>query len=246
MKNNFLTRLPIAHRGLHDENLPENSLAAYDAAAKRGYAVETDVRLSKDGELFIFHDDTLARMTGDERKFIDCTAAEINELLLEGKEKIPTLGEFLACVDGRVPILLEVKNVPERDTREFLMKIAAAFVGYEGEYAMQSFNPAYVKTYKKLCPEIACGLLATAHSSKRDFNGSPFWRAKAFAVKHMIFNRYAKPDFISYAFGDYARNRAAQKFHGLKLGWTVRSPEDEVLAREYCDNIIFEGYLAEK
>ncbi|MCI8499084.1 MAG: phosphodiesterase [Clostridia bacterium] len=241
----FLKTLPVAHRGLHDGTAPENSLSAFRAAIQLGYAVETDVRLSKDGELIIYHDDVLSRLTQSSRKVVDCTKDELKKLLLEGKEPIPTLQEFLECIGGAVPILLEIKNVPEWNTRDFIAKVAAAFDGYEGEYAVQSFVPAYVKEYKKLRPAVPCGILATAGSSKADYGNSLFWRIKAYAVKHMSFNRSIKPDFISYSFMHYP-NPATEKFKGIKLGWTVRSPEEEEYTRKYADNIIFEGYLAEK
>ncbi len=241
----FLKTLPVAHRGLHDDAAPENTLSAFRAAIQLGYAVETDVRLSKDGELVIYHDDVLSRLTQSNRKVIDCTIDELKKLLIEDKEPIPTLQEFLDCIGGRVPILLEIKPVPEANTKEFIAKIAAAFDCYEGEYAVQSFNPSYVKAYKKLRPAVPCGILATAGSTKADYNNSPVWRLKAYAVKHMSFNRSLKPDFISYCFSHYP-TRATEKYKGIKLGWTVRSPQDEEYARKYADNIIFEGYLAEK
>lgn len=244
MNNSFLTSLPVAHRGLHGGDIPENTMPAFLAAVKKGYAIETDVRLSKDGELFLFHDDDLSRLTGQNGAFIDFTAEQIKQIKVAGKEHIPTLEEFLKTVNGQSPVLLEIKNVPQRNAKDFVKKVSEAFRSYTGEYAVQSFNPAYVKAYKKLCPEIACGLLATARSSKADFGNSVFWRFKAYAVKHMSFNRFTKPDFISYYFADYP-NRATDKYKGVKLGWTIRSEKDEAYARKYCDNIIFEGYEAE-
>ena len=244
MDNSFLTSLPVAHRGLHDDKFPENSLPAFLAAAQKGYAVETDVRVSKDGVLYLFHDDDLKRLAGVDRQFVDCTSEEIDTFLLEGKEHIPTLEEFLKVFDGKTPILLEVKNVPQQYVDDMLQKTAEAFKNYKGIYAMQSFNPFYVKKYKALCPDVACGLLASAGSCKADFGGSPFWRFKAYAVRHMSFNKYAHPDFISYHFPDYP-NHATNKYKGIKLAWTVRSPEDEAYARKYADNIIFENYEAE-
>lgn len=243
MENSFLTSLPVAHRGLHDGDVPENTMPAFLAAARKGYAIETDVRLSKDGKPFLFHDDHLSRLTGHSGAFFDYTAQELSAIRVAGKEPIPTLETFLKELNGACPILLEIKNVPQWNTKEFIKKVSDAFESYRGEYAVQSFNPAYVKAYKKLRPAIACGLLATALSSKADFGGSPLWRFKAYAVKHMCFNRTAKPDFISYRFADYP-NRATDKFKGVKLGWTVRSVQDEEYARKYCDNIIFEGYEA--
>ncbi len=98
----FLKTLPVAHRGLHDDAAPENTLSAFRAAIQLGYAVETDVRLSKDGELVIYHDDVLSRLTQSNRKVIDCSIDELKKLLIEDKEPIPTLQEFLDCIGGRV------------------------------------------------------------------------------------------------------------------------------------------------
>ncbi len=241
--NTFLTKIPIAHRGLHTDSVPENSLAAFDAAVKAGYAIETDVRLTKDGTLVLFHDDDLSRMTGDRRKVAECTFDELQSLTLGGtKEKIPSFSEFLFRVDKNVPFLLEIKDVPEWETQRYLQKIADELHGYEGEYAVQSFQPKYVRGFKKLRPDILCGILATASSKKEDFGGSPVWRLKAFAVGHMTLNHWAKPDFISFNFPDFP-TRETDQFKGIKLGWTVRSPLDEATARKYADNIIFEGYL---
>lgn len=243
MKNNgFLTRTPIAHRGLHG-SAPENSMRAFEAAVAAGYAIETDVRLTKDGVLVVFHDDSLLRMTGANKRVIDCTADELSALRLNGTDAIPLFSDFLNTLAGRAPLLLEIKNVPEADTGKFIAQIADALEGYEGEYAVQSFQPSYVKAFKKLRPEIACGILATGTSVKADFDDSPVWRIKAYAVRHMSLNFWAKPDFISYRFSDLP-TRKTQKFKGPKLAWTVRSEQDEAYARKFADNVIFEDYCA--
>ena len=243
-QKSFLTEIPVAHRGLHT-SAPENSMRAFEAAIEAGYAIETDVRLTKDGALVIFHDDGLLRMTGVNKKVIDCTAKELSEMRLNGTDEIPLFSDFLKTLAGRAPLLLEIKNVPEAKTDKYIAQISAALEGYEGEYAVQSFQPAYVKAFKKLRPEILCGVLATGTSCKADFNGSPIWRIKAYAVKHMLLNVSAKPDFISYHFSDLP-TRKTRKFKGPKLAWTVHSERDEAYARQYADNIIFEDYCAKK
>ena len=56
----------IAHRGLYDaaQGIPENSLAAFRAAAEGGYGAELDTRLTKDGVVVVSHDSNIRRMTG--------------------------------------------------------------------------------------------------------------------------------------------------------------------------------------
>lgn len=243
MKDTFLTRLPIAHRGLHDGNRPENSISAFRAAVNAGYAIETDVRLSKDGRLVVFHDDTLFRMTGTAQKVENLTADELSQFRLMGThERIPLFSAFLEELAGKAPLLLEIKNMPDTDTEEYIAKISEALENYKGEYAVQSFQPFYVKAFKELRPEIMCGVLGTAQSSKEDFGGSLFWRIKARAVRNMSFNNRIKPDFISYHFSDYPL-KAIDKFKGIKLAWTIRSETDEKCARKFAQNIIFENYL---
>lgn len=242
---NFLTRTPIAHRGLHDDVIPENSLPAFEEAIKRGFPIEMDVRFTKDKKLVVFHDDTLARMTGDGRAVSDCTLEEIQALLLDGKEHIPTFEEFLGCVAGRTPLLIEIKSMDGVKGEEIASALARALEGYAGEYAIQSFQPLYVKAFKKLRPYILCGVLATAQAGKEAFGGGPLWRIKAYIVRNLALNFWVRPDFVSYCFLDLPRGRVT-KFKGVKLGWTVRSKEDESRARKFVDNIIFEGYLPTK
>ncbi|MDE5897163.1 MAG: hypothetical protein K2H43_05055, partial [Clostridia bacterium] len=184
------------------------------------------------------------RMTNVRQRAEELTANELKRLTLaDTEERIPLFSEFLELVGGKVPFLLEIKNM-KTDWDRYIRKISETLEGYAGEYAVQSFNPFYVKAFKELRPEIPCGVLAAAQSTKADFGGSAIWRLKAYAVRHMIFNKSVKPDFISYRFTDYPQ-RATERFRGIKLGWTVRSPEEEAQARRYCDNIIFENYLPE-
>lgn len=244
--SSFLKTLPVAHRGLHDEKRPENSPAAFKAAIEAGYAIETDVHFTKDGKIAVFHDDNLERMTGDKREIKDCTLSELKELRLGGtEERIPSFEEFLELVDGKVPLLIEIKEMKGVKGKEIASAMLAEMkrLGYSGEYAVQSFDPFYVKAYKKLAPEVPCGILAHAQMSKKSDPLS--WKFKAYLLSHMLLNGLVEPDFISYGFWQLPQ-RCVTKFMGTKLAWTVRSPEDEQLARKYVDNIIFENFSAKK
>ncbi len=243
---NFLKELPIAHRGLHDETKPENSLAAYRAAAEAGYAMETDVRFSKDGALVILHDDDLSRLAGDPRRVDECTLEELKKLRLCGsEEQIPTFAEFLETVNGRAPLLIEIKDMPKVKGKRIAKAIADEIdrLGYKGEYAIQSFNPFYVKAYKKLRPAVPCGILANRDMANK--NSRLAWKIKARFLSRLRFNFLVKPDFISYGFWTLP-HKWVTKFKGTKLAWTVRSEADEQRARRDTDNIIFENYLPKK
>ncbi len=240
----FLKFLPVAHRGLHDAQFPENSLAAFRTAAEAGYAIETDVRFTKDRALVLFHDDTLLRMTGDRRAVSDCTLEELSALRLGGTdERVPVFSELLSLADGKVPLLIEIKNMAgikgDEIARAMLAEIQAS--GFRGEYAVQSFQPMYVKAYKKLCPNVPCGVLGTADSKKADFGGSMLWRIKAAVIRNLLLNFTVKPDFVSYRLQDFPR-KCVTRFRGIRLAWVVSSEEQESQARKMVDNIIFEGY----
>ena len=239
----FLTDIPIAHRGLHGGGIPENSLPAFRAAIGKGYAIETDVRFSEDKKLVVFHDDTLARMTGEKGGAADYPAAELQKMTLqESGEHIPLFSEFLEEVAGKAPVLLEIKDMPKVSGEEIAEAVALEIGEKPLVYAVQSFQPAYVKAYKKRCPAVACGILATGQKfTKADFGNSPIWRIKAHVLKYMSFNRSVKPDFISYRAADLPFRRVT-KFEGAKLCWTVRSAEEAARVKAYADNIIFEGF----
>ncbi len=240
--NTFLTRIPVAHRGLHDETMPENSIPAFRAAAEAGYAIETDVHFTKDGQLIVFHDDDLLRMTGDARTVESCTMSELKALKLKNSnESIPTFAEFLEAADG-APLLIEIKNMKVKG-KAIAEALSKALADYKGEYAIQSFNPFYARAYKKLHPEVMCGVLASAKmSSKEDVLR---WRIKAYFLSRLKFNILTRPDFVSYNHVGLPVP-AVTRFKGAKLAWTIRSAEEEREARKYVDNIIFENYLAQK
>ena len=138
----------FAHRGLHDEEKAENSISAFRAAKEAGYGIELDVRLSRDGELMVFHDPTLSRVCGVDALVVDCTAAELAKMSLSGTaDGVPTLREVLELIDGAVPLLIEIKM--EGDEHGVAEALAEVIEDYSGDYIIESFNP---KPYGRSCP----------------------------------------------------------------------------------------------
>lgn len=229
----WLINTPIAHRGLHNDDIPENSMAAYFNAAQKGYAIETDIRFTNDGEIVTFHDDTLIRMTGKEGNVIDYTYEELKELNLgNSQEKIPLFKDFLRELEGKTPLLIEIKDQPER--KDLTEKALELLKDFKGEYALQSFNPFYVRKVKKLSPDTVVGQLA----AKKAVDS----RLKNFILRHFIMNIGAKPDFISFCVDDLPYSPAKKKNCRL-ICWTVRSLEDKAHAEKYAENYIFENLL---
>lgn len=237
----WLLSKPIAHRGLHNDELPENSLGAFQNAIEHGYPIELDVRLTDDEKVVVFHDDSLGRMTGKDGYVSKLSSGELNEYkLLNGEKKpseysIPTLEEVLGIVDGKVPLLIEIKNAGSVGTLE--KKTAMLLNDYKGQFAIQSFNPYSVEYFKKHMPDIPRGMLST-YFTKNELKGA----IKRRVLKTLKMNKVAKPDFIAYN-AEFLPNRYVTKTKLPVLAWTVRSNEKAEQLCTVVNNIIFERFI---
>ena len=241
----FLKETPIAHRGLHTDGIPENSLSAFEEAVRHGYAIETDVRFTKDRQLVVFHDDTVDRMTDASGEVSAFPLQALRELRLgRTQERIPLFSECLEAIAGKAPLLLEIKDMPGVSGKEIAEAVRQEIAKFPAlEYAVQSFQPAYPTAYKKLCPDIACGMLGIDKTyTKEDFHGSALWRIKAKLLPKVCMNTAKKLDFLSYFCENYPSDKLAA-YRGVRLAWTVRSAEEAARVKQYADNIIFEGFL---
>ncbi len=235
----------FAHRGLHDGGRAENSISAFRAAKEAGFGIELDVRLSKDGELVVFHDPTLNRVCGIDGKVIDFTAEELAGMRLSGtSDGIPTFREVLELIDGAVPLLIEIKmDIGEGGVAE---KLAEVIAGYKGEYIIESFNPLALKKIKKLLPEIPRGILSMRYSKDEKYRGKLLY----WLLENLYLNFLMRPDFIAYE-KEGSRNgnlRLLRRTFGTPLfAWTVRSEDEEVkTVSDGFDSVIFEGYIPSK
>lgn len=229
-----------AHRGLHDKILPENSLGAFAAACEYGYGIELDVRLSKDGELVVFHDDTLDRMTTESGRVDERDAADLKAIKLAASEEgIPTFREVLELVDGRVPLLVEIKE--DAGKLGVTRKTAEMLAKYKGDYIIESFNPLAIAEIKKLMPNVIRGVLSQNFLEKKEYK-KPLYGL----LQCLVLNVLARPDFI--AFDHNGHKNAALKlcrslFGATTVAWTTRSESEDALAISHgFDAIIFEHY----
>ncbi|MDR0876003.1 MAG: glycerophosphodiester phosphodiesterase [Clostridiales Family XIII bacterium] len=229
---------PIAHRGLHDDVIPENSSVAFEAAIAAGCSIEIDVQLTKDRVAVVFHDDILQRVTGFKKRLTRMKFAEVQKLRLNGTEYgIPTFKDFLEQIDGRTPILIEIKK--NRGSKGIEQIVLDILKDYKGEFAIQSFHPYAIRNVHKIDPSIYCGLLSSKMTEQEKV-----WRIQKAAVKNARLFFMAKPDFISFEINSFPNRRIAGFREELKmpiLGWTIKTKEDIERAREFCDGIIFEN-----
>ena len=229
----WLTARPIAHRGYHDLNRQrwENTLSAFDAAIERGFAIECDLHLSKDGVPVVFHDLDLKRLTGEDGHVVGRTAAELRRLRVGGTDDhIPTLEDMLERVAGRVPLVIELKGMQAHDDG-LVAKTGALLAAYDGQAAIMSFNHAHIRRFAADAPGIPGGLTAFG----------------------------AKPEHLEGHFSMLAHGIGFASFHALDLPnpftamlreklslpvitWTVRDRASYDLTKAHADQMTFEGF----
>ncbi|MBR1560472.1 MAG: glycerophosphodiester phosphodiesterase [Clostridia bacterium] len=231
----------FAHRGLHDiENgVVENTLPAFEAACESGYGMELDIQFTRDFEVVVFHDDTLKRLTGDPRRVSACTLAELKGMRLMGVEGavIPTLRETLDLVDGRTPLLIELKS--GRNNPRLCRALMERLQGYEGEYLVESFNPLIVAWFRRNAPQVVRGQLVCP---MRDYAASAN-QIGAFLMAGLLLNGFTRPDFVAYnanARRFFSPHFQRFAFRTPMAAWTVRSEAMQRLIEARGEISIFE------
>ena len=229
----------FAHRGLHtpDKAVPENSLAAFRRAVENGYGMELDIQLSKDGEVVVFHDDTLNRVCGVDGRVDAYTLQELKEMRLCGsEERIPLFTEVLAAVDGKAPLIVELKSGPRN--RELCEKALALLRGYTGDFCIESFDPRIVRWFYKNAPDLLRGQLS---GPPHTFDTLP--AIGGFILGNLLGNLICRPQFIAY---DNKPKpllvRLACRLGAARVVWTAREEADHARLCSENDAIIFEFY----
>lgn len=230
----WLTRWEYAHRGLHGAGVPENSLAAAAGAIARGMGIECDIQRSRDDHPMVFHDWELARLTGATGETGHLPAEALEELCLLGTDQHPVrLAAFLEMVAGRVPLLIEIKSMPDYDVEWTCAAVAWLLDTYSGAIAVMSFDPRVPMWFADNAPGIVRGLVGT-DSYENGFEG--VWRNPAAQAD-------AQPHFLAIDVRDLDRvEAAAWRATGRPLlTWTVRSPETRAAGLAHADALIAEG-----
>ncbi len=243
----WLTARPIAHRGLHDPSLglPENSLGSARAATAGGYAVECDLRLSRDGKVFVFHDETLDRLCGKSSAFAAHDASELQSMVLSGSsERIASLEQLLGVVEGGCPLILELKSDFSGNVA-LAVAVAAVLPAYSGPVAVKSFDPALIAALRATNAPWPLGIVSQADHDEEEWAGLSY--AQVHELARFTHAAETRPDFLSWRARDlpnplceFARACAGTPV----MTWTIRSPEQAEAARRHADQIVFEGFLA--
>lgn len=241
----WLVARPIAHRGLHDlsKGIVENTQDAFAAALALGYAIECDVQITADGEAVVFHDEELERVTnGVGLVAAHATRALKNMSYRHSAARMQTLGELLDQVSGAVPLVIEIKTIWDGG-RPLALRCLEVLQGYKGPYALMSFDPETIAMLAEIAPGTVRGMTADK-AVDRYYERLPV--GQRISLQRFDHVMKTRPHFVSFNFKDLpfgpVQNIRAMGFPVIT--WTIRSKDDERLARRYSDQVTFEGYLA--
>ena len=213
-----------AHRGLHDGNrkVAENSLEAFRLAVEHGYGMELDVQLTKDNQLVVFHDKSLKRVCGVNVDLYTQTYDELRQYFLPGGQQIPLFSEVLELVDGKTPLIVEIKY------HDRLIETCKAaheqLKAYKGSYCVESFHPLAVRYFRKNAPHIIRGQLASGGKNEDKHTSS----LNFFCMKHLLVNVLGRPHFVAYSVPeDKSPSVTLMKrlFKPYLAAWTIRSQD---------------------
>lgn len=231
-----------AHRGLHGVSIPENSMAAFQAALDRGYGFELDLHLMKDGKLAVIHDSSLIRTAGADIAIEDLTAEELEKYRLDGTdETIPLFSQVLALCAGKAPMIVELKTA-KGNHAPLVAATKKILADYPGVYCIESFDPYCVHELKKQWPDTIRGQLSENFLRT---NPKHLPRVLQFVMTFLLTSLLTRPDFIAYRYADRKNlslwlSRKLWKLQGVT--WTLESPEDLQKAEEEGYLPIFEGF----
>ena len=217
-KKHVCAALPVpyyAHRGLHGGQIPENSLPAFEEAV------------------------SLKRMCGVDRRISDMTLDEILSLRLQGAScGIPTLDAVCALVNGRAPLLIEMKSDPGNGDLPKLLY--SRMKGYRGVWCVESFDPRMLLWFRLHARGVIRGQLAIDPYRSQGNKGLLFR-----AADHLLMDFLSRPDFIAYGYlgGKNPSFRFVRRlFRPVTAAWTVESEEESRNLRGIYDVQIFEGF----
>jgi glycerophosphoryl diester phosphodiesterase len=215
----------FAHRGLHHgAGFPENSMMAFAAALEIGAGIECDLRLTADDKVVVFHDSDAMRICGSPLHIGRSSWPELSRLSV-GDQPMPTLASLLALVDGRVPLLLEVKV--EKDIWRWAPALGRELAGYKGRFGVISFDPRIARLLKTNMPEVRRGLVI------RD--SLPAWRRR-------LAIWLADPQFIAVERTALGKSWAAHVRRRMPVySWTIRTAAERAQAAVHADALIWES-----
>ncbi len=232
-----MNKIYIAHRGLHSNTIPENSIASFKEAIKHNYGIEFDVRMTKDGVFIIFHDKTTKRLTNKDLIISNTSYEKIKKLKLANQESIPCLEELLNIVTSKTYLDIEIKEI--KHYRKNLRKLKNILDSYNINYSIKSFDPRIARYYKKIKPKIKCGVLSY------NYHNCHLPRGLKYILRNCSYLPFYKPDFIAYKIDDYNDKiaRKVKKYAIPLMLWTIDDEDKFTKASKLTNLLVFEKII---
>ncbi len=227
----------FAHRGLHGSDVPENSMQAFRLAKQNGYGIEFDVRLTSDKVAVIMHDDSLERVCGVKKKVSEITSEQLSEVKLPSGENVPTFAEMLSFIDGKVPLLIELKNTGANYSN-LCQSVFEVLDGYKGDYLVESFDPRVLMWIKKHRKKVIRGQLAVYNPAAKPF-------VLGAVLRKLWMNFLSRPHFIAYQskyIGKVIESKIILKKGVPYFAWTVKTKEEYDSLKAKGISVIFEDF----
>jgi glycerophosphoryl diester phosphodiesterase len=242
----WLTKRPVAHRGLHDisRGVVENMPGAVQAAIAGNFSIEVDIQLTADGEAMVHHDDALGRLTDGSGLLIQKTAAELKAITFKDTpERMMSLTDLCTMVAGRVPLVIEVKSHFDGD-RKLVARMRDVLASYQGPAVGMSFDPDQVLALRELIPSLPRGIVAQRNYD--DGHWTKLTQAQRDSMLYLRHGLQTQPHFVAFSVNHLPAPApwiARNVFGCPLLSWTVRTPEQRAAAAKYADQMIFEGFV---
>ena len=215
----FLKSDLIAHRGLHSNEILENTISSFIRAIDKNYIIELDIHILSDKTIVVYHDYNLKRLTGVNKIIETLTYAQLSKIKIKKRYLIPTLKQVMHIVNGKVPILIEIKDL--NSNSEFEEELVKVLDNYTGKFAIQSINPFVIDWFYKNRKDYVIGLVIL---NKLNYK----------ALKKYI----NKVDFISIN-----KKYLPLKSKKVIIGWTINNKDELEKYKELADNFICENFL---
>lgn len=230
----------FAHRGLHNEQYPENTKAAFENAFKNSFDIEMDIQLTSDNQIVVFHDKNMKRLCGVDEILEELSYEELQEYrVMNTNERIPLLQEVLSIIPNNVRLLIEFK--PTKRHKLLVSSFLELMNDFEHTYAIHSFDPRVVRDFKDMAPKVIRGFISEKFSFKK-------YGLVGKISGYLLFNRRIKPDFINYGIKDMPYNKLDRlKKKGMIIfAYTARTQEQLDFVRNRYDNAVFERFIPKK
>lgn len=204
--------LVIGHRGAMGHET-ENTLASIQKALELGVdMIEIDVFKIASGEIVVFHDNTVERLTNGKGNIEEYTIEDLRNLTLEGGYKIPLLKDVLELIDNDVKLNIELKGVnTATDVNHIVTYYVKERSWSPNNFIISSFEWDELKVIRKINPTITIAVL---------IEGDPL---KAIDIGEELNAVAINPDFETLT----EKNVKELKKEGFKVyPWTVNNPND--------------------